>query len=72
MLHISNTKKIDTNDTIQNLYREYNTKEKKSEPITISMKKSLSLDTFWPNTPPSNSPNYNILYSLQKFFKKKI
>jgi len=72
MLHISNTKKIDTNDTIQNLYREYNTKEKKSEPITISMKKSLSLDNFWPNTPPSNSPNNNILYSVQKFFKKKI
>jgi len=31
-----------------------------------TMKKSLSLDHFWPNTPPSFSPNKNMLEIIRK------
>ena len=34
------------------------------------MKKSLSLDNFWPNTPPSFSPNENMLNKLKHILNK--
>ena len=42
----------------------------KEKNISYNMKKSLSLDSFWPNTPPSFSPNKNILKNLSKLLNK--
>ena len=47
-----------------------NLKKDKELPVSYSMKKSLSLDSFWPNTPPSFSPNKNILKNLSSLLDK--
>lgn len=50
-----------------------NTKpNKKSDPIMINMKKSLSLDNFWPNTPPSQTPNQSPNNSYDQNFLQKV
>ena len=36
-----------------------------------TMKKSLSLDNFWPNTPPSFSPKKNMLDTLRSLLTKQ-
>ena len=70
------SKSIDiiTTEKISNLYENYNILPKpvKTKPININMKKSLSLDNFWPNTPPTNSPNETFLQSFKEFLNKKI
>lgn len=36
-----------------------------------SMKKTLSLDNFWPNTPPSYSPKYDMLSKIKRLLNIK-
>ena len=70
MLHI--TKKEEEKEEEKNynsLYTDFNTKETNTKPITI--KKSLSLDNFWPNTPPNSLPKESFLHSIQNFLKNK-
>ena len=75
MLHISRNNitnnKENKNSTFKTNFQSFEIKEKKTKPIVINMKKSLSLDNFWPNTPPSDSPNDSFLHSLDSFLKKK-
>tara|TARA_B110000908_G_C9867111_1_gene276722 strand:- start:7 stop:258 length:252 start_codon:yes stop_codon:yes gene_type:complete len=70
----SNSIEIINKKKIYNLYENYNISPKvvKTSPININMKKSLSLDHFWPNTPPTNSPNETFLMSFKQFLNKKL
>jgi hypothetical protein len=68
--NINNTDNNNVSKNISDIYTNFNIH--KSKPIAITMKKSLSLENFWPNTPPSNSPNTSFLHSVQNFLNKKI
>ena len=72
MLHITKKEEEIKEKNYNSLYTLFNikeTKETQSKPITI--KKSLSLDNFWPNTPPNSLPNESFLHSIQTFLKNK-
>ena len=74
MLHITKKEEIKEKNynslyTLFNIKEIKETKETQSKPITI--KKSLSLDNFWPNTPPNSLPNESFLHSIQTFLKNK-
>jgi len=69
MLHITKKEEEIKEKNYNSLYTLFNIKETQSKPITI--KKSLSLDNFWPNTPPNSLPNESFLHSIQTFLKNK-
>ena len=71
MLHITKKEEIKEKNynSLYTLFNIKETKETQSKPITI--KKSLSLDNFWPNTPPNSLPNESFLHSIQTFLKNK-
>ena len=69
MLHITKKEEEIKEKNYNSLYTLFNIKESQSKPITI--KKSLSLDNFWPNTPPNSLPNESFLHSIQTFLKNK-
>tara|TARA_B110001450_G_C17268150_1_gene338370 strand:- start:41 stop:274 length:234 start_codon:yes stop_codon:yes gene_type:complete len=69
MLHITKKEEEIKEKNYNSLYTLFNIKETQSKPIAI--KKSLSLDNFWPNTPPNSLPNESFLHSIQTFLKNK-
>ena len=69
MLRITKKEEEIKEKNYNSLYTLFNIKETQSKPITI--KKSLSLDNFWPNTPPNSLPNESFLHSIQTFLKNK-
>ena len=74
MLQLTSIQYKDNKPDIKNEYDLFEITKVKmtTAPLTITMKKSLSSDTFWPNTPPSNSPDETFLESMRQFFKKNI
>ena len=69
MLRITKKEEEIKEKNYNSLYTLFNIKESQSKPVTI--KKSLSLDNFWPNTPPNSLPNESFLHSIQTFLKNK-